>query len=181
VLVGIIAVGAAGCDASDPDERIRAEWRARQTTEHNAYLRDFLNGNGDMQFYDGWYDIEGDPDSGAGWRWMGKRAIVRLRTKPEGRTQVTDMVLTVHGWVPWEHLGFRTSHLEFAINGHVLDKFEPPRESFERAIFVPRFLLEQSEWVDFAITVANTARPQGDWRDLGMGTSGFVWKPAPGN
>ena len=88
------------------------------------------------------------------------------------------MKLTVFGWVPFDDVGFRTIHLEFAVNGHVLDRFEPMSAApFEHAFVVPQWLLAASSWVDVSITVSNTAKPRGDWRDLGFATTGFLWKP----
>jgi hypothetical protein len=180
LVLGAASVFASGCrSSSDPDAEARAKWIATQASSRNWHLRAFLNGTPDMQFYDGWYNIETDPSTGGAWRWMDKKGIVRLRTRL-GSSRAQDMELSLYGWVPHEHVGLRTNHMEFAINGHVIGRFEPPRRSFEHKLFVPRWLLEQSDWVDFTITVANTARPPRDWRDLGFATTGFVWKPVAG-
>lgn len=174
----ILAVVAfVGCaERPDVDRDARPAWRRKQATDHKMLLRDVLNGTPDVDFYDGWYAIENDPNTGGAWRWMGKRGVVRFRTHP-GADEAVDVELQIHGWAPVEHVGFRTCHMEFAVNGHVLDRFEPPKGTFVRTIFVPRFLLASSEWVDLAISVANTARPTGEWRDLGFATTGFIWRP----
>ena len=56
-----------------------------------------------------------------------------------------------------------------------------PHESGLVPIIVPRSLLGDDDWVDLTISVANTARPHGDWRDLGFATTGFQWKPVEGS
>jgi len=176
-----LAVGlGAACKPPSQDREARQRWVHEQAGEHQWYVREALNGTGDIDYYDGWYPPENDPKSGGAWRWMAKRGIVQLRTHAgvAAGAPATDMTITVYGWVPWEDVGVRTNTLEFAVNGHVLETFDPPHESFVHTIFVPRFLLEKSDWVDFVITAANTAQPRGDWRDLGFCTTGFIWKPA---
>ncbi len=176
VLQVVACVTLLGACSRDTDEPARRKWVADETAKHSAYLREFLNGTGDVAFYDGWYPLESDSKTGGAWRWMDRRSITRLRTSADGGPR--DMKVTVYGWTAHEHLGVRTAHMEFAVNGHVLDRFEPPETSFVHAIFVPKWLLESSEWVDFAITVANTATPRGDWRDLGFATTGIIWTRA---
>lgn len=167
----------AACHPPTEEREARQRWVHEQAGAHDWYVREALNGTGDIDYYDGWFPPESDPKTGGGWRWMDRRSITRLRTRVrEGG--VSDMTVTVYGWVPWQDIGLRTNTLEFAVNGHVLETFDPPHESFVHTIFVPRFLLEKSDWVDFVITAANTARPRGDWRDLGFCTTGFIWKPA---
>jgi hypothetical protein len=165
-------------DSRGDQHEARMKWVHAQAAEHDWYVRDVLNGSGDIDFYDGWYPPENDPKTGGGWRWMDKRGITELRTHVAPNNTVADMTLTIYGWVPWQDVGLRTNTLELAVNGHVLETFDPPHESFVHTVFVPRSLLEKSDWVDFVITAANTARPRGDWRDLGFCTTGFVWKPA---
>jgi hypothetical protein len=171
-----------GPSPEDPEAPARRQWVHEQTAAHNVYLREFLNGTPEMQFYDGWYDIENDADTGGAWRWQGGRSITRLRTTPGGTTgPATDMRLIVYGWVPYENaeeLRFRSLQMEFAVNGHVLERWDPPPKEFSHSLFVPKELLDHSDWVDFAITVANTVHTRGDWRDLGFATTGFVWKQA---
>lgn len=171
------AAGPACKGTEDVDARARPEWVHEQTVRDHCYLREFLNGTADMQFYDGWYTIENDPKTCGAWRWMERRGILRLRT-PSGTAAGKDMQVTVFGWVPFDDVGFRTVHLEFAVNGHVLDRFEPTSAApFEHVFVVPKWLLAASDWVDLSITVTNTAKPRGDWRDLGFATTGIVWKP----
>ena len=162
-----------------PEAVIRRAWVDRETASRNWYLRDFLNGKRDIEFFDGWYDPEFDRDGGGAWRWMERRGVVRLRTRIEGQADFRDMSLTVFGWVPPRaQMGPRGSNMEFAVNGHVLGYFLPPEGPFEYTLLVPKALLTESEFVDFAITVANTAKASGDWRDLGFCTTGVVWKPS---
>jgi hypothetical protein len=177
LFAAILCTAGTGCKgAGDADARERPAWVHDQTVKNHCYLREFLNGTGDMQFYDGWYAIENDPKTGGAWRWMDRRGIVRMRTP--GR-DAKDMKLTVFGWVPFDDVGFRAIHMEFAINGHVLDRFEPVSAApFEHTFVVPQWLITASDWVDLSITVSNTAKPRGDWRDLGFATTGIVWKPA---
>lgn len=185
----LLAGCAAGCDSRDPvrdprDQDIdrRPAWVNAQTAQKKLFLRDLLSRGGDwFEFYDGWYPAEADPKTGSAWRWMDKRGIIRLQTKTEGVPRARDMELRIYGWVPTENLGFRKIQLEFAVNGHVLERFDPPTGPFEHAILVPRFLLDRSDWVDFVIASTNTARPNGDWRDLGFATTGFHWTPAGGS
>jgi hypothetical protein len=168
-----------GCGGKgDPDVERRREWLARRTEAEKAYLQAVLNGTDDIQFYDGWYNLEHDPKTHGAWRWMGRRGIVRLRTKLGGVPTAQDMELHVFGWVPHEHAPLRQLQMELAINGQVLERFDPPPAAFEHVLLVPKQLLEHSEWVDFAITVANAPRPPGDGRELGFSTTGFHWKPA---
>jgi hypothetical protein len=168
------------CKKVDPDRPRRNAWIEKQTAEQKVFVRDVLTrGNGLYEFYDGWYGTENDPKGGA-WRWMDKRGIVRLRTTFGDSKTPRDMTLKIFGWVPWEHVGLRVIQIEFAVNGHVLARFDPPKASFEYPLFVPRHLLANGDWVDFSITVTNTARPTGDWRDLGFATTGFHWIPVEG-
>ncbi len=181
LVIALLAAAVAGCGESvDQDRMTRPAWTRAKAVEGQMVLRDVLNGSPDLVFYDGWHGIENDPKTGGAWRWMGKRGIVRLRTKPMNQP-LQDMELQIHGWVPWEHVGFRSCHMEFAVNGHVLARLEPPNHSFVQTLRVPRWLLASSEWVDLAITVANTARPPGELRDLGFSTTGFLWKPIGSN
>lgn len=168
-----------GCGRSHDDgDATRDRWVHEQVAAHSWFVREALNGTPDIDYFDGWYPPENDPESGGGWRWIDRRSITRLRTKVAGAPHASDMTITIYGWMPWKDLGLRTSRLELSVNGHVLETFEPPRESFVHTVFVPKFLLEQSDWVDFVIAAANTAKPRGDWRDLGFCTTGFIWKPA---
>jgi hypothetical protein len=178
-LVAVLCAAGTGCKAPvDADAKERPAWVHDQAAKNHCFLREFLNGNGDMQFYDGWYPLENDPKTGGAWRWMDRRGIVRLRTTTNQAPEATDMKVTVFGWVPFDDVGFRTVYMEFAVNGHVLDRFEPVSSApFEHAFVVPRWLLQASDWVDLSITVTNTAKPRGDWRDLGFATTGIVWKP----
>ena len=182
-LAALAALGAlsSGCANRDPDRQRRFDWVQKQTNDNKLWVRHFLSRPGEYEFGDGWHWPEADPKAGSAWRWMDKRGIIQLRTKPGGLTEARDMELKFFGWVPYEHVGFRRLMLEFAVNGHVLDRYDPPKGSFEHSIIVPKSLLEHSDWVDFVITVANVARPPNDWRELGVGTSGFHWKPVGGS
>ena len=190
-LLGLASCAAllAGCHSRDgvrepPDQDFerRPAWVNAQTAEKKLFVRDFLSRGSDWyEFYDGWYPAESDAKSGGAWRWMEKRGIVRLQTKTQGVTRARAMELRLFGWVPDDQVGFRKIQLEFAVNGHVLERFDPPHGPFEHPILVPRELLDYSDWVDFVITSTNTARPNGDWRDLGFATTGFHWTPAGGS
>jgi hypothetical protein len=166
-----------GCGKHDNDVEARERWLSNETATHDVYLRRFLNGTPDIIFFDGWWPIEHDPNTGGAWRWMPARSITRLRTKI-GKSPIQDMKLTVYGWTAYEHVGVRTEHMDFFVNGYLIEHFEPPNKFFEHSMFVPKWLLEHSDWVDFVITVANTAVPRNDWRDLGFATTGIVWQPA---
>lgn len=181
--VALAALGLVGlgCGNRDQDRQRRFDWVHEQTATNKLYVREFLSRSGDLEFYDGWYPVESDPKTGGAWRWMERRSITRLHTTVGGATTPRDMELKVFGWVLHEDVGFRKIVMDFSVNGHVLDRFDPPTGSFEHAIVVPKWLLEQSDWVDFVITVSNTARPKGDWRDLGFATSGFHWTPVGGS
>jgi hypothetical protein len=178
LVVSFAAVLLFGCGEKkeDRDFYARRQWLAEKAFAHDTHLRAFLNGTRDMVFYDGWYGIEHDPATNSAWRWMSEKGIVRFRTRPEGRP-LSDVEVKVHGWVPYEHVGARSTTLYFRVNGHELERFEPPRRPFEHTVFVPRWLLENTEWVDFTIIAANTARPREDWRDLGFATTGLLWTP----
>lgn len=175
----LVLIGCGGGGKTDPDVQRREEWLRARTELNKDYLRASLNGTDDIQFYDGWFNVERDPSTAGAWRWGERRAVVRLRTKPGGATRAQDMELRVFGWVAHDHAALRLLRVEFAVNGHVLGRFDPPAKAFEHVLFVPRALLERGDWVDFTITVANATRTKGDWRDLGFATTGFLWKPAP--
>lgn len=180
-VLGACALLLVGCKNRDQDRQRRFDWVQEQTNANNLHVRHFLSRTGDSEFADGWYPAEHDQKSGGAWRYMDRRGIIRLRTVPGNAKTASDMEFKLAGWVHWEHVGERYIQLEFAVNGHVLGRFDPPKKSFEHTIFVPRFLLEQSEYVDFVITATNTTRAPGDARDLGMGTSGFHWTPVGQN
>lgn len=179
----LLALATTGCGGDrDQDRQRRFPWIQEQTKAHKLFGREFLSYASTYEFYDGWYPVEADAKTGFAWRWMEKRGIIRLRTVPSADARsAQDMVMKLVGWVPQEHVGLRKIILEFAVNGHVLGRFDPPQGTFEHPVFVPRWLLEHSDWVDFTITVSNTARPNGDWRDLGFATTGFQWTPVGGS
>jgi hypothetical protein len=179
--LGVVAALLGACKRNDPDWDRRSAWIQRQTAENNLFVRDVLTRDGfDYQFHDGWYPAENDRKAGGAWRWMDKRGVVRLRTGLPNQSP-RDMQLTIFGWVPHEHVGFRSLQMEFAVNGHVLGRFDPPPRSFEHVLRVPRALLQGDDYVDLVISVTNTAKPSGDWRDLGFATTGFHWKPVDGS
>lgn len=178
-VAGALALALGGCRGADDEARERSSWIHARVGEHSWYVREALNGTANIDYFDGWYTPEHDPTTGGGWRWMDRRSITRLRTRIDGASEPRDMTLTIYGWTPWKDMDLRTSRLEFTVNGHVLETFDPPHESFVHELFVPKGLLGDAEWVDFVITAANTAQPRGDWRDLGFCTTGFLWTPAP--
>jgi hypothetical protein len=193
IVISLLGAASSGCETSRRDPRakyvsaedtpagqIRRAWVHDETASRNWYLRDFLNGIRDIEFFDGWYDPEFDQARSAAWRWMERRGIIRLRTRIDGQADFQDMALTVHGWLPSRaRLGPRGRGMEFAVNGRVLAYYAAPEGAFEYTLRVPKELLTESEFVDFAITVANAAPPSGgDWRDLGFCTTGVVWKPS---
>lgn len=181
VALASLALTSIGCGNRDQDRQRRAEWVHEQTAQEKLYVREFLSRSGNYEFYDGWYPVENDPKTGGAWRWMQKRGIIRLQTTVGNAKSPVDMEMKLFGWVPQEHVGFRKIIMEFSANGHVLGRLDPPKGSFEHSVIVPKSLLEGSDWIDFTITVSNTARPNGDWRDLGFGTSGFHWTPVGGS
>lgn len=181
LLVSLLSL-VSGCKNRDQDRQRRFDWIHQQSAANKMYVREFLSHSGDYEFGDGWYPVEADPKNGNSWRWMERRGIIKLRTTiGEAKTPPSDMEMKLFGWVPWEHVGLRYIQMEFAVNGHVLGRYDPPKGSFEHVVFVPKWLLENSDEVDFVITVTHTARPPGDWRDLGFGTSGFHWTPVVRN
>lgn len=181
VVLAACALLLGGCKNRDQDRQRRFDWIHEQTGANKMYVREFLSRSGDYEFADGWYPVEADVKTGGSWRWMERRGIIRLRTTIGDAKTPSDMEMKLFGWVPWEHVGLRYIQMEFAVNGHVLGRYDPPKGSFEHTLFVPRWLLENDDWVDFVITVTHTARPNGDWRDLGFGTSGFHWTPVGRN
>jgi hypothetical protein len=175
---GVLAVGCAKPHDQDIDRR--PVWVHEQTVANNLWVREILTRPDKNEFYDGWYPVEFDPKTGGAWRWMEKRGIIRLRTRIDGAPAI-DMQMKLFGWVPHEHVGLRVIQMELMANGHVLERFDPPKGTFEHSVIVPKWLLSQSEYIDFTITVTNTGRPGGDWRDLGFATTGFHWTPAGGS
>jgi hypothetical protein len=179
-------VSCTGRGSRDEDVQRRADWIAGQTTSNKLWVRDLLSRAGDSDFhdaifYDGWYPTESDAKTGGAWRWMGKHGVIRLRTKPGGARTASDMHLKLFGWVPHDLMPVHQLRLELAVNGHILGRIDPPAHAFEHTVAVPRSLLDNSDWVDFSITVTNTIMPSGDWRDLGFATTGFQWTPIPAN
>ncbi|MDB4938033.1 MAG: hypothetical protein JWP87_5005 [Labilithrix sp.] len=161
------------------DEDRRNEWLRAETDAKKLYVQAVLNGTTDIQYYDGWWNLERDPRTGGAWRWMEKRGVLRLRTKPGGATETHDMEMHVFGWVPYEHLAERQYGIDFIVNGHIVEHFTPPATAFEHVVVVPRSLLGGGDWIDFTIAVTSVARVAGDGRDLGFATTGFQWKPVP--
>jgi hypothetical protein len=177
-LAPILVALAAGCSPQLSQSEARQAWVAEQSQKRPIdALRLALNGTRDVDFLDGWYAVEHDVESGRAWRWAGRRAIVRLRLLG-GAAPLGDMELSVHGWLPHEHLGLAARRLTSFVNGHMLDEFEPPSDRFVRTFIVPEQLLSVGEPIELALVVANTARPQGDGRELGFATSGITWARA---
>jgi hypothetical protein len=175
---------AAGCSRQQSQREARHTWVTEQSRKNPLdALRLELSGTPELDFLDGWYPVEHDVESGIAWRWMGRRAIVRLRLL-DGAEAVhedcehCDVELSIHGWIPHEHLGLAARRLTSLVNGHVLDEFEPPNERFVRTFVVPAQLLAAGESLELALVVANTVRPQGDERQLGFATSGITWARA---
>lgn len=173
-LLLLLAVAPA-CKRPDPDEANRRVWLEDLTKSRQVVLRQVLNGNGGTWFYDGWFPIESDPKTGGAWRWQEKKSTTRFRTStiPPG----DPVRLSVFGWTDYSHLDVRTSHLDFFANGVRVDRFDTPATSFEHVVTIPRRLIGNDEWFDFSIVAANTAKPAGEWRDLGFATTGFIWRP----
>lgn len=138
-----------------------------------------LNGSAEIEYLEGWFPVEHDTERA--WRWMGKRALVRLQLSSpaaSGSAARSDIALTIHGWVPHEFLGDAARELRIDVNGHRLDTFEAPAERFEHTLSVPAALLDSEGRVELAIEVANTVKPPRDERELGFATSGFTWEAA---
>ena len=184
---GLVAALLVGCKSrGDDDADRRLAWIAEKTRADESWGHDFLRRAGDSKyhdaiFYDGWSAAELNPNTKFAWRSAGRRGIIRLRTKTNGDSVARDMDLELTGFVPHEHMSVSRLQLEFAVNGHVVNRFDPPAETFTHHIFVPHWLLDHSEWVDFSITAANVVSLPGDWRELGFATTGFRWLPAPAN
>jgi hypothetical protein len=180
-LAGLAGAGCGG-PARDQDSERRPAWINAQTAKNNLFLRDFLTRPADWyEFYDGWYPAEQDAKTGSAWRWMEHRGIIRLNVHAGGARQPCDMKLELFGWVPLDHVGFRSAQLEFMVNGHVLGRLAPPdSHPFTHTLVVPAHLLERSDWVDLVITTTNAPHPNGDWRELGFATTGFHWTPVGG-
>jgi hypothetical protein len=174
-----VSTGMLGCEPVDPDRVARAEWIRAVGDDAGVGLRAVLNGTGAVQYHSGFYPLEYDPESHGAWRWMSRRGIIRLKThKSRRQPHATDMDLEVFGWVPMEPKELRTFHLEFSLNGHVLGRYEPESSKlFSQKFSIPKDLIDNAEWVDLVITVANTVRPANDWRDLGFATTGVIWQP----
>jgi len=171
-----------GRGSRDEDVQRRADWIAAHTASNKLWVRDFLTRAGDSDFhdalfYDGWYPTENDPKTGGAWRWMGKHGVIRLRTRTGGAREASDMELKLFGWAPYELMPIHLLRLELAVNGHILGRVDAPARAFEHTVIVPKSLLDNSDWVDFTITAANTIMPGGDGRELGFATTGFQWTP----
>lgn len=176
------ALSICGCEhRRDADFDRRAAWIDARTAANKLFLRDFLSRGADWyEFYDGWYPTEQDPKTGGAWRWMDKRGVIRLWTKTGVEQIARDMNFQVSGWAPQDVVGLKGTYLEFSVNGHILERFDPPKSTFDHTVFVPKWLLGQGNWVDIVISAANTGHADGDWRDLGFATTGFHWTPVGG-
>lgn len=170
----VVAAVATACKQGDPDEPARTRWLDERTASRKVFLRRVLKGTPDIRYSDGWYPLESDPTTGSAWRWQEKKSRTRFRVSsiPPG----DPVRLSVFGWTDFAHLDVRSSHLDFYVNGVRIDRFDPPPASFEHVLLIPRRLIGGGEWVDLDILAANTARPSGEWRDLGFATTGFLWR-----
>lgn len=179
--VVLLATLVAGCgERVDPEATARETWLRAMSEDAGAGLRSVLNGNENVRFYSGWYTLEADSKSGNAWRWTGRKGILQLRTKPDHYPRAIDMQVEIFGWVPFDDSGLKTFHMEFSVNGHILDRYEPESSKlFSRKVFVPHQLLDHADWVDFVVNVSSTVQPVGDWRHLGFATTGLFWTPAP--
>lgn len=176
-VLGASFLGACSTERVDADRESRATWLAAIGADAGVGLRQFLNGNENVRYYRGFYPMDWDK-SGA-WRWMGRKGIIQLRTNPDHYPKVIDMQIEIFGWVPFDDSLIKKYHFEYSVNGHVLDEYDPDSAKlFSRKIFVPKELLEHSEWVDFVVNVSETYRPAGDTRDIGFATTGVFWTPA---
>jgi hypothetical protein len=171
-----VALGA-GCSAPQ-SQRDRSEARVQERAPETPVdaQRLALSGTSEIEYVEGWFPVEHDAERA--WRWMGKRAVVRLRLAGAAAGPRSDVALTVLGWVPHEYLGGAARELRFDVGGQRLDTFEAPADRFEHTFTVPAALLDTEGRIELAIEAANAVKPPGDERELGFATSGFTWQPA---
>lgn len=174
LLLGTSACGTKA-ERDEHDDHVKRQWLNARSAEEHRELVVHLNGDRSRRFDDGWYTTEHERDGGGAWRWMGHHAIVRMQVP----AKPADMKLSLYGWVPYGDMqDARTLQMQIAVEGHVLDTFFPPRGNFKREVLVPRAVLGEGGLVDVGLTVSNTVRPPGDWRDLGFATTGIFLAPA---
>lgn len=166
---------AMGCgERAEREDPAKDKWLAARKAEEHRELAVHLEGDRYLRFDDGWYPEEHDRDGGGAWRWMGRRGIVRMRL----RGPAMDLKMSVFGWVPYDDMfDARTLHMQFEVNGHVVDTFIPPHGTFQHDVIIPRALIGDGPEFDVAIDVANVVRPRGDWRELGFATTGIFLAP----
>jgi hypothetical protein len=174
----LAAALAASCSPQKSQSEARRAWVTEQSRQRPVdALCLALNGTRDMDFLDGWYPVEHDVEEARAWRWMARRAVVRLRLLAAAEPR-SDMALTFHGWLPHEHLGLAAQRLTSVVNGHVLDELEPPSARFVHTFVVPERLIGMDRSIELAFVVANTVEPKGDDRELGFAMSELSWARA---
>jgi hypothetical protein len=112
----------------------------------------------------GWYEAEG------GYRWMGKRAEVRLGTSGKPGAQ-----LQIQGFCPASQLLAGPLHLKIFIDGRpnppvVVDRAD---EEFRSVLPVPE-PLKNKDFVEIVLEVDRTVTPPGDGRSLGLAFGSFA-------
>ena len=115
------------------------------------------------QLGEGWYEAEG------GYRWMGKRAVVRL-----GPPQRPGAELQIQGFCPASQLLAGPLHLKVFIDYYpnpvvVVDRAD---EEF-RFVFVVPDQLKTKDFVEVVLEVNRTVTPPGDGRALGLAFGSF--------
>ena len=106
---------------------------------------------------------------GEAWRWMGRTALLRLRTHS------TPMKLEITGWVPLHILG-APPMITLRWKGNRVDAFLAPPGRFTRKILVTEAMQAGSTFADFAVETSSVASERNDPRELGFALAEVRWE-----
>lgn len=166
-----LVLGTMSCTrAPDPEAEVRARYVAQQAATADAGAVWHLTSNDEVFFDDGWAPMETGKDGvhGEAWRWMGRTALLRLRTHS------TPMQLQITGWVPLHILG-APPMLTLRWKGNRVDAFLAPAGRFTRKLLVTEAMQAGSGFADFSVETSSVASERDDPRELGFALAEVRW------
>jgi hypothetical protein len=173
LLLGVLVM--AGCKrAPDNEAANRASFVVQQSFAADAGMAWRLTTNDEVFFDDGWNPMETTPRDGVhgeAWRWMGRTALIRLRT------HTRPMILEITGRVPMHLLG-ATPMMTFRWRGNRVDAFLAPVGSFTKKIAVTPAMQAGTTLADFTVETSSWASERDDPRELGFALEGVRWEAA---
>lgn len=169
----VLAALATGCKR-DPDSEaaVRASFVLEQSLAADAGRAWRLTTNDEVFFDDGWNPMEttpGDGVHGEAWRWMGRTALLRLRTHAQ------PMKLEITGRVPLHLLG-SVPMMTLRWRGNRVDSFLAPAGTFTRAVIVTEVMQAGSTFADFSVETSSWGSERDDPRELGFALEGVRWE-----